>query len=407
MRNGNGHAISLAEAAALRLEFGAGAVEPEELETALRPKVKTPPTEHRLVYPSELRFDPTVRDPLKDVIGPRDVGFIFGPSRVGKTFVVVDLAMAIAGGVSHWCGRRVRGGAVLYGAFEGARGLQKRLIAARAKRGDVGKRLAFAELTVPLNKQGGMIGADMVLTLAERLAKESDCPVKLIVIDTLSAAAAGDDENAASDMSAFVTKLKSIAARTGASVACIHHTGKEASRGMRGSAALLGNADFVLEIGENNSVSIAKSREGKTGVLSNFALEQVELGTDEDGDVATSCVVRFTQASAEAKRRKAPLPANPKRALDLLHRFYSEDKAQEVDPSLIGLDDISPDKRPLVVPIEAWKELCASARLVPDGKPSSERQTFDRAVNALDAANEIGRFGAYVWVLGQKRNVPK
>ena len=206
---------------------------------------------------------------------------------------------------------------------------------------------------------------------------------------------------------AFVAKLKSIAARTDAAIACIHHTGKEVSRGMRGSAALLGNADFVLEIGEDDSIGIAKCREGKAGTLSNFALEQVVLGTDEDGDVATSCVVRFTHATAEAKKRKAPLPANPKRALDLLQRFYSEDKAQEVDPSLIGLDDISPNKRPLVVPIEAWKELCATARLVPDGKPSSERQTFDRAVKALDAANEIGRFGAYVWVLGQKRNVPK
>ena len=89
-------------------------------EEAIRRTIVEPP---ELIYAGDVDFDSRVRDPVKGLIGPGDVGFLYGPSSSGKTFVALDLEMAIALGRDRWCGKRLRRGAVLHLAFEGARGL--------------------------------------------------------------------------------------------------------------------------------------------------------------------------------------------------------------------------------------------------------------------------------------------
>lgn len=372
-----------------------------------KPRDKQAPQRPKLIYARDVSFDPVVRDPLKHVIGAGEIGFLFGPSSAGKTFVAFDLEIAIATGRERWCGRRVKPGAVLHVAFEGGKGARKRLLAAMRMHGHPGDKIAILDTAPPLNKAAGQAGITAIVVAAAELSEASQSHVNLIVIDTLSAAAPGDDENAASDMSAFLDKLKAIAARTGAAVVCIHHTGKQVANGMRGSAALRGNADYVLELTEARELLIEKCREGQHGTLGAFDLEQVELGTDDDGDAVTSCVVRFRQGNIGNRAKTAKkLPPQAKTALDVLHNVYIGDKARHVPK-----DQINGVNVPKCLRLSDWREECRAKGLSksedePKKKADAEKKAFGRAVEAIEAAGLIGTYGDEVWLTNQKTAKP-
>jgi hypothetical protein len=385
------------------MHFGNGAAVPQERWHKLR-ATKPTPAKPRLIYARDVHFDPAVTDPVKHMIGLREVGFLFGPSSAGKTFVAFDLAMAIAMGRERWCGRRVKPGAVLHVAFEGGKGSRKRLLAAALEHGDPGEMLSILDNAPPLNREGDQAGVAMIVAAAAELSANSGSRVSLIVIDTLSAAAAGDDENAAADMSAFVAKLKQVAERTGAAVLAIHHTGKDRMSGMRGSSALRGNADFVIELTETKELAIEKCREGRTGPLATFELIEVQLGTDDDGDTQTSCVVRFTEGVTQAKVKPgARLPNQSQLALDVLRSLYNEGVARHVPKSQIGDVEV-----PRCVRLENWRKACRTRGLTkeseadPDKKAAAEKKAFQRASDTIEKKNLIGSHGAEVWLIGQQ-----
>ena len=64
--------------------------------------------------------------------------------------------------------------------------------------------LARITMHTPLDKsEAGKEGETAIIEQAKRLAEVAGHPVGLIIIDTLARAIAGDDENAAQDMSAL------------------------------------------------------------------------------------------------------------------------------------------------------------------------------------------------------------
>jgi hypothetical protein len=362
-----------------------------------------PPALPKLTFARDVAFDPTCTDPVKNLIARGDVGFLYGPSSAGKTFVAIDLAFAIALGNSHWCGHRLRQGAVLHVAFEGARGLRKRLLGAREAHGDPGNRYAAIEARGALAGETAEATAETITQSAKVLADTAEMPVSLIVIDTLSSAVPGAQENESAEMSAFVGRLKDIAAETGAAVLVIHHTGKDATRGMRGSVALYANADFVIELTEAKELATTKCREGKRGPFGAFDLDVVEIGIDDDGDAATSCVVRYRDAAPHAKTTAtARLNASARNALDLLEGLYNDGHAREVSPDRIG-----GAAAPKCVRMLDWRKACREKELSatdpadPKKKEEAENKAFARATDALERANIIARHAGEVWLLNQ------
>ena len=65
---------------------------------------------------------------IKGLIPKTGLGAIYGPSGDGKTFVALDLAMAIARGVP-WRGRKAERAAVLYLSPDGGEMVQNRIVA--------------------------------------------------------------------------------------------------------------------------------------------------------------------------------------------------------------------------------------------------------------------------------------
>ena len=77
------------------------------------------------------------------------------------------------------------------------------------------------------------------------------CPVGLIIIDTFNKgiAVGGGDENTAKDQNIAAANLQQVQdVLTDIHVALIGHTGKDESRGARGSNAHLGDVDMMVQI---------------------------------------------------------------------------------------------------------------------------------------------------------------
>lgn len=113
-------------------------------------------------------------------------------------------------------------------------------------------------------------------------------------MDTLNAATSGLDENSSRDMGLILEAAKKLQRLTGGLVVLVHHTGKDASKGLRGHSSLLAALDAVIEVGRNGEARywrMSKSKESEDGKRRGFRLKPIGLGYDEDGEPETSCVV--------------------------------------------------------------------------------------------------------------------
>lgn len=82
--------------------------------------------------------------------------------------------------------------------------------------------------------------------------------IKFVVLDTLAQCTLGLEENAASAMSTVLGALNRLVEATdGGTVHVVHHTGKDSTKGMRGSSVLLGAADYTYELsGEATAIRV-------------------------------------------------------------------------------------------------------------------------------------------------------
>jgi hypothetical protein len=230
---------------------------------------------------------------------------IYGPSNSGKTFFALDLAFHVARAV-RWRGRRVDGGAVLYLAAEGGNGIANRIAALRTASGAADVPLALRRAGLDLLDPRADTGR--VIRLAREVA--SVRPLCLIVIDTLSRVIAGGDENAASDMTAFIRNVDAIRQATRAHVMIVHHTGKDAARGARGHSSLRAATDTEIEVSADEIagrvVRVTKQRDYEGGEEFRFRLKPVDLGYDQDGDRVGSCVVTAVEEGVADEQDALP-----------------------------------------------------------------------------------------------------
>src|SRR5438093_8489655 len=110
-------------------------------------------------------------------------------------------------------------------------------------------------------------------------------------------------------------------------VAIICLTGKDESRGMRGSNAALGDADIMHTISGDviRTVMVTKANDGPEGPLFSFKSDIHNFGTDEDGDPITVNVVSDEVISSQVatKPGEPKLTANQKTLFAMLHAVGS------------------------------------------------------------------------------------
>lgn len=242
---------------------------------------------------------------VSGLIGEGTSVIIFGDSNSGKTFIALDMALSIASG-APWQGREVRQAPVLYCALEGTAGFRNRVTAWKFRRHTPGSAVWFAALPVGLDLVSEDGDAGEVIRAAQDMKNRLGQPPGLIVVDTLSRAMAGGNENSPEDMGALVRHVDEIRAATGATVIVIHHSGKDTAKGARGHSLLRAAVDTELELVATDdgtrTLRATKQREMQGGDAFGFTLEVVEVGFDpENHEPVKSCVCVATDPKAKEK----------------------------------------------------------------------------------------------------------
>ncbi len=228
---------------------------------------------------------------IHDVLPDQGLGCAYGAPGCGKTFVALDMAFAVAGAASTWRGREVEPGAVLYLGMEGGRLFQNRVAAYAREKGEAPHFYRSAEnLNLRSTDDDARAVVAECLVIAER-----DRPVKLVVVDTLSRALHGGNENAPDDMGALVAQCEAIRKAVGCYLLLVHHSGKDEAKGMRGHTVLLGAVDTEIHLNDG-VMRVCKQRDGESGTAFGYTLRRVELGLTPKGRPVTSCVVEEVAA---------------------------------------------------------------------------------------------------------------
>lgn len=239
---------------------------------------------------------------VKGLLEADTTGMIYGAPGDGKSFLAFDLACCVATG-TPWHGRKVAQGPVLYIAGEGQGGIKRRL-AAWEKANNV--ELSGAPLIVTVSACD-LYDADSAKNLAAEAKKAlGDVVPVLVIIDTVARSMGAGNENDSADAGRYVASVDAALREPfGAHVMMVHHSGKDAARGARGSTVFKSSVEQQFELQKDGKskrrLVCHKMKDGIEPEAFHFELETVQLGTfkDQFGDVeaVTSAVVRPLDAA--------------------------------------------------------------------------------------------------------------
>ena len=327
-------------------------------------------------------LDPVLEDAwlIKDVFPDQGFGAVYGAPGCGKTFMMLDLALAIAGGANEWRGRYVEHGAVLYFGMEGGRLFQNRLAAYAREKGQAPHFYISNE-----NLDLRTTDADVAAIIAEALTiADHDRPVRLVVVDTLSRAMAGGNENSPEDMGSLIAACEAIRKALGCYIAVMHHSGKSEAQGLRGHSSLLGAVDTEVHFCDG-VMTVGKQRDGVAGLSFGYSLRPVALGVTPRGEEVTSCVVDASDAD-EHKPEWRPT-GNARIVWEALHEFAADHGVP--NPGGTGWPEAG---RFQTVETEAFRAF-AQGRFT----DSNPRQSFRRALAALQERGWVAANGGRIW----------
>jgi len=321
---------------------------------------------------------------VHNMLGCGEVSAFYGAPGCGKGVLIEDMGLHIAAGLP-WHSRAVTRGTVVYIALERKKLVERRAIAFRKKHG-------LDDL--PFAIVGGVYDfrlaatAEQIVEIYRAVERETGEDVVLVIVDTLSRALCGGDENSPKDMGAIVTTTATVQERIGAHVLWVHHMPHEGDR-MRGHGALLGAVDTTLHIsknGELRSARVVKANDSEEGETVSFTIESVEVGADgTTAPIAVPTEGPAIQASSERKiSQRQQLALNA-----LAETVLSEGQPA---PAAFGLP-----QGVMVVSLESWKQEM-HARDVIESADKNPRATFKRLKEALAARGLIGIRQEKVWL---------
>ena len=354
---------------------------------------ETPPRQYgrlRVHSVAEILNAPPRAYLLQGLFAAEELIVLWGAPKSGKSFLALRLAYGLALGLGMWGRKAPRPLRVLYVAAEGAGGMGARLRALREALGDDEGR--FAIIAQPA--QIGPPGEDAE-TLREAVKAHA---ADLVIIDTLARTFGDGNEDAAQDMGGFVAECDAIRHETGAAVVVVHHGAKaEDAKTPRGSGALMGAADLILQVKKGGegapSVAIVQAaKDDEDGAELPFRLEVVTVGEREDGTPLETCLAVEAEPG-RAGGGGAKLPPAARKAVDCLQDMIAEGRGEPL-PSGTGW----PDARGLMgVKVEAWRADCEGRGLSLADKPENKRRAIGDAMTKARLAGAVGVRDGIAW----------
>jgi len=228
---------------------------------------------------------------IKGVIALGETSGWIAPPGHGKSALLTDIAVHCAAGID-WRGHKSKKpcGVVIL-ALERADLCKRRLHAYRVRNG-------LADL--PIAVHGGIVDlfnqtcVDKIIDIVREADSRFCCKTGLVIIDTFNKgiAAGGGDEDKARDQNRVAANLRRVQEVLGIHLALVGHTGKNETRGARGSNAYLGDVDMMIQISGDiiKTAEITKCNDQEECVLTKFSLAEVTLGFGDDGPISTAIV---------------------------------------------------------------------------------------------------------------------
>ncbi|HFW4796579.1 TPA: AAA family ATPase [Salmonella enterica subsp. diarizonae serovar 60-67:z35:-] len=213
---------------------------------------------------------------------PLGVVMFYGISSHFKSYLIISMLCRLAMKTHRWAGRNIRGGAVLYVAAEGGSSVMPRVGAWADKYNDGKPVELFYTYAHPVDLSV-KAQADGLIKEIKRIEMHTGEPLRMVVIDTLSQSMMQGEENNASDVAKFMAGATRVFSETGATVGIVHHSGKDSSKGMRGSSAAFANADAVIRverIGDAVNLINEKQRTGPAQPTRGYMVPTVQLPDD-------------------------------------------------------------------------------------------------------------------------------
>lgn len=178
---------------------------------------------------------------IPNVLPDKQIVMLYAPSKGWKSFLSVDWSMTIASGIPKW--GNIAPGAVVYIAAEGPSSLGK-------IRRPAWRLLHGVNTPVPFHIVTGMphvLQPEEIRMMCDAI-REKVGPIRLLVVDTLARFMSGMDESGVKDASIAVDTLEELKRELNCTILALHHTGKDATRGERGSSALKAGFDSGFEL---------------------------------------------------------------------------------------------------------------------------------------------------------------
>lgn len=328
---------------------------------------------------------------IKNVIARDEISSWISPPGKGKSATLVDVAIHQAGDMD-WRGFKTKGRAgVVYFALERADLVRRRLIAHKLRDNLRDLPIAVTGQVINLLDRSCV---DIILATIWEAEQHFACEVGLAVFDTYAKgiAAGGGDEDKAKDQNIVHANLRRVFDRgCHLHIAGIGHTGKDESRGERGSNARLADIDLQAQITGDliKTVTVKKANDQPEGVLTTFKLEPFDFGLDEDGEPFRTFIVSRELCAGEQGAGRQRLSNKQTLALRALADVIL---AQGRDPP----PDYQLPFGVKVVATESW-EAELVARDVLDPKAANPRARFRELRNALATRNLIGSRDQWVW----------
>lgn len=343
-------------------------------------------------------------DFVAGLLGNGTASVIYGEPNCGKTFFALELALSVARGTEFF-GRDVIPSGVIYVALEGGYGIRNRIAAYLQHHGidkEAAARIPFAVVTTNVNLLEPDSDTPSVIAAIQAAADRIGEPIRLVIIDTLSRAMAGGNENSPEDMTGLIGGVDRIRMVTHCHVALVHHCGKETARGMRGHSSLRGAIDTEIEVSKqangSGTISIAKvlkQRDLEIDGEFQFKLQPVTLGINDRGREVTSCVVEpYTpedpvSTAIQASKQK-PLARGQATVFRALQELIARD-GKEAPPS----DHIPHGK--LVADVMTWQKYYYA--IAPDTTQNAKYRAFVRNREILQDLKRIGCWQDYAWII--------
>ena len=315
---------------------------------------------------------------IDNLLGNEAISSLVGIPNCGKTFIALDMALSIARGI-EFLGRKTIKGASLYFPLEGLGGFKKRIEAYKNHTQTYDQSLPFWACTESINL-AETSSIDTVLKAVKTTEALFNEKLRFMVFDTLNMLMAGFDENSSTDMTKVINTLKQIRNEADCHIMIVHHLGKNAEKGARGSSVLIGAVDTEIRVTQN-MLKIGKQRDMDKTENLGFNLQNVEIGTDTVGNVVSSCVIEPVDLEIE--------------------KAFGNDEAAGKNAAmlykLIVEEALSQDKINLLIIKAKYSEIGKSY-----GSKQAKYNSFKRAVDSLTYRGAIEVVENTIFVVNSK-----